>query len=252
MRIALLSDVHGNSIALDAVLADIDQCGGVDEYWFLGDLVALGHDPVGVVERISSLPAARVIRGNTDRYVVTGERPPPAVQEAMTDPDLVPIVAEVAASFAWTAGCMTVSGWTAWLADLPTEHRSTLPDGTRVLAVHASPRGDDGAGIDPRLTDEDLARLLLDCDADIVFGGHTHRPTDRRVGSVRAVNLGSVSNPVPPDLRASYVVVDAGTAGAQVQHRRVGYDRDAVIDALERQNHPGKAWLIAHQRGEVS
>src|SRR2546429_2069559 len=107
MRIALLSDVHGNSIALDAVLADVDECGGVDEYWVLGDLVALGHDPVGVLERIASLPAVRVIRGNTDRYVVTGGRPPPAVHDAMTDPDLVPVVAEIAGSFAWTTGCMT-------------------------------------------------------------------------------------------------------------------------------------------------
>jgi hypothetical protein len=47
-------------------------------------------------------------------------------------------------------------------------------------------------------------------------------------------------------------MLDAGTGGFRVQHRRVGYDREAVIRALERQNHPGKAWLIAHQRGEVS
>ena len=75
MRIALLSDIHGNSIALDAVLTDIEQRGGVDEHWVLGDIVALGPDPVGVLERLTVLPADVFVRGNTDRYVVTGERP---------------------------------------------------------------------------------------------------------------------------------------------------------------------------------
>jgi hypothetical protein len=60
-----------------------------------------------------------------------------------------------------------------------------------------------------------------------------------------------VSNPVPPDLRPSYVIVDTDRE-VRVEHRRVEYDRDAVIDALERLRHPGRAWLIAHQRGEVA
>jgi len=75
MRLALLSDVHGNSIALDAVLADVDARGGADEYLVLGDLVALGHDPLGVLRRLRALPNVAFTRGNTDRYVVTGERP---------------------------------------------------------------------------------------------------------------------------------------------------------------------------------
>ncbi len=56
MKIAVLSDIHGNSVALDAVLRDISSQGGVDAYWVLGDLVALGPDPVGVLERLSKLP----------------------------------------------------------------------------------------------------------------------------------------------------------------------------------------------------
>ena len=58
MRLALLSDLHGNPIALDAVLADIDAMGGVDGYLVLGDLVAIGHDPAGVLERLVRLPGA--------------------------------------------------------------------------------------------------------------------------------------------------------------------------------------------------
>ena len=72
MRIAIMSDIHGVITALDAVLADIDQQGGVDEYWLLGDLVEAGPAPVTVLERIVTLPNAHIIRGNTDRYVAVG------------------------------------------------------------------------------------------------------------------------------------------------------------------------------------
>jgi predicted phosphodiesterase len=250
MRLALLSDIHGNSIALDAVLADVDRGGGADAYWFLGDLVAMGHDPIGVLERITARPGAAFVRGNTDRYVVTGERPYPQVADAVVDPALVDRLAEVAAQFSWSAGALHRDGWRDWLAGLPSEVRTTLPDGTRLLGVHASPGSDDGAGIndDP---DEELAVRLHGCDADVVLAGHTHRPVDRWVGPTRAINLGSVSNPVAPDLRASYVIVEADERGHTIGHRRVDYDHDAVVAALETLGHPGRSWLIKHQRGEV-
>ena len=65
MRIALLSDIHGNFVALDAVLRDVSARGEVDGYWVLGDIVALGPDPVRVLERLTALPNATIIRGNT-------------------------------------------------------------------------------------------------------------------------------------------------------------------------------------------
>ena len=103
MRLALLSDVHGNPIALDAVLADVETRGGVDGYIVLGDLAALGHQPVTVLERLVALPNARITHGNTDRYVVTGDRPPvpPAPGKEI----------EIAHSFAWTQGYVTGAGW---------------------------------------------------------------------------------------------------------------------------------------------
>ena len=78
MKIALMSDIHGNLIALDAVLSDILSTGGVDEYWIVGDHVAIGPDPNGVLERLKALPCASFTGGNTDRYVVTGDRPDPS------------------------------------------------------------------------------------------------------------------------------------------------------------------------------
>lgn len=86
-----------------------------------------------------------MIRGNTDRYVVSGERPPPWLDRAVEDPErLVPVIAEVAGSFAWTTGAISTGGRMDWLAALPSDVRTTLPDGTRLLGVHASPGRDDG------------------------------------------------------------------------------------------------------------
>jgi len=83
--IALLSDIHGNPIALDAVLEDIQQQGGADQYWILGDLAAIGHDPVGTLEKLARLPNATFVRGNTDRYLVTGERPGPTIEQCSSN-----------------------------------------------------------------------------------------------------------------------------------------------------------------------
>jgi len=250
-RIALLSDIHGNTHALDAVLADIDAL-GTDEIWALGDLVALGPDPTGVLDRLTARPNVRFVRGNTDRYVVTGARPPPSIEEAEEDPTLARVLAEVNATFAWTAGVLAASEWHAWIADLPESQRVDLPDGSRLLGVHADPTRDDGLGIGAHVPVEYMAAAVASCEADVVCAGHTHRPYDAVIGGTRVVNLGSVSNPHPPDLRASYAIVTADTHECTVEHRRVDYDRQAVIDLLERRRHPGRAWIIAHLRGEAS
>src|SRR5262245_26471365 len=142
MNIALLSDIHGNSSALDAVLADIHARGGVDGYWVLGDLVALGHDPVGVLERLAALPNVQYVRGNTDRYVAVGDRPPPTLADVAADPRLLATLVEIAGTFAWTQGALTAAGWLDWLERLPLELHVALPDGTQVLGVHASPGRD--------------------------------------------------------------------------------------------------------------
>ena len=73
--LGLVSDIHGNSIALEAVIADGERI-GVDEWWALGDLVALGHDPIGTLEMLASIRAS-CISGNTERYVLRGDLPHP-------------------------------------------------------------------------------------------------------------------------------------------------------------------------------
>jgi putative phosphoesterase len=250
VRLALLSDIHGNPIALNAVLDDLAACGGADGFLILGDLVAIGHDPLAVLERLLQLPNARFIQGNTERYVVTGQRPYPSVEAAVRDTRLIGRLVEVAHSFAWTQGVITGGSWLEWLAALPLEQSFTLADGTRLLAVHVAPGQDDGLGIHPRLSDDELSDLVAEAGADLVCVGHTHWPVDRTVRGVRVVNAGSVSNPSALDLRASYALVESTPSGYQVEHRRVVYDVETVITAVEQSRHPAGAYIISHFRGE--
>jgi putative phosphoesterase len=249
VRIGLLSDIHGNRHALEAVLVDAAAL-EIDAWWVLGDLAAIGPDPVGTVEVVANLPHAEFVRGNTDRYVLTDDRPPPHAEEVAENPELLPLFALMQRSFAWTAGALAAHGWMDWLDGLPNEVRTTLPDRTTVLGVHASPGCDDGEGITPHRPTAELRAVLAGADAQVVFAGHTHQPTDRVVGEVRAVNLGSVSNPITDDLRASYVVLHADRHGHTIEHRRVDYDRDAFLSEVAASGHPASDYIASFQLGQ--
>jgi predicted phosphodiesterase len=245
MRLALFSDIHGNPLALNAVLADLERQGEIDAYWVLGDFVAIGYDPVTPLETITALPHINCTRGNTDRYVVSQDLPV-VPEKVLEEPTLLNEVIEATRSFSWTRGYLSAAGWLDWLTGLPLELRLALPDGTRLLGVHAAPGQDDGPGLRQEHRDDDIEQRLAGCEADLVIVGHTHVPMDRRVGRTRVINLGSVSNPIMPDVQASYALLDADTHGYRIQLRRVAYDREAVIKAIERVQHPTSAYLIGH------
>jgi predicted phosphodiesterase len=249
VRLGVISDVHGNRTALEAVVADAATI-GVDAWWVLGDLVAIGPDPVTTLELLVELPNVTLTAGNTERYVLTGDRPPPTPADVAAQPHLHDLAIAVDGSFTWTRDALAPHGWLDWLAALPLEVRRTLPDGTRLLGVHASPGRDDGEGITPHRPDGDLLDALDGADADIVLAGHTHQPTDRRVGTVRAVNGGSLSNPVTDDLRASYVIVHADRHGHHVEHRRIAYDTEEFLRRLRSSGHPEQDFIESFQRGE--
>jgi predicted phosphodiesterase len=247
--LGLISDVHGNRVALDSVLADGHQR-GVDEWWVLGDLVAIGPEPVETLEVLTALPRVSFLRGNTERYVLTGDRPPPTVVDVERDPALQAVFDEVEASFAWTHRVLSRAGWLDWLHAVPHEVRRALPDGTLVVGVHASPSSDDGAGITPSTEVAAIASMLDAAAADLLVAGHTHRPTDRAVGGRRVVNLGSVSNPILDDRRATYAVLDADATSHRLAFHRVAYDHDEVIARTLRTGHPAAAYICSFQRGD--
>ena len=121
--------------------------------------------------------------------------------------------------------------------------RVTLPDGTRFLGVHASPGQDDGSGISAARDAEEFLGLLADSEADLLCVGHTHRPWDSRIQGVHIVNLGAISLSLTDDKYASYVLLNAQTDMYTIEHRRVPYDRGAVIDQLKRIGHPGREYF---------
>jgi len=245
MRVAIFSDVHGNALALDAVLADIDRIGGVDGWWFGGDAAALGFDPAGSLQRLASIPDLVRVRGNTDRYVVTEdvEADRTFLASAADDPEQALGGMRFGRGFAWTVGAAQALGLRDWLVDLPVESRTALPDGTRVLLVHAAPGTDDGPGINPTDDDEVVAERLARAEADLVITGHTHLPLDRTVGGVRVWNLGSVSNPKTDDQRAMWTLLEADEEGYTLTRQYVDYDIAAMLAALEESHHPTRTTI---------
>jgi diadenosine tetraphosphatase ApaH/serine/threonine PP2A family protein phosphatase len=219
VRIAVVSDIHSNLVALDAVL---DKIGSVDALWHLGDVVGYGPEPDEVVERLTALGAIGV-RGNHDAAACGG------AEIEWFNPD-------ARAAMEWTRS--TISAATrAWLAALPVRRKES-----DFTLVHGSPR-------DPLweyVTSAALARAGLSAiSTEHGLHGHTHIPIAftevdgrmrtlvPRAGNTIALgegrtflNPGSVGQPRDRDPRASYLIVDveAGTA----TWGRVAYDFESV------------------------
>jgi predicted phosphodiesterase len=213
-RIALISDIHGNRPALDAVLADIGSR-GVEDRYCLGDLVGYGPDPEGVVERISALDIPTV-RGNYDRGVggLLGDCGCYYASEQAK--------ADGALSYEFTSGALSNHA-RAWLYNLPDERRFEHL-GVRVLLTHGSPRKINEY-LMPDRPKEQLVRLAREAEADAVCVGHVHVAYHRRFdtpeGPVHYLNSGSVGKPKDGDPRAAWLEVVLGTR-EEVQRGALG------------------------------
>ncbi|MHB8621032.1 MAG: metallophosphoesterase family protein [Chloroflexota bacterium] len=226
MRIAALSDVHGNLAALEAVLADIEDT-KPDRIVVAGDLVALGPQPTETLARLMAIPNVVAIRGNTERYLADPDEAPRRTGSPDYSEDWI-------ASFWWTRQRLA-----------PDELRAleTLPILAQIddcLVVHGSLSGDE-EGLLPEVESvrqrekADWARLLI-C-------GHTHRPFFKQLDGVMVVNDGSVGWPLDGDPRPSYAIIDhEPNEGAEVSIRRVDYDRSRAIQELRRRDVPWR-WV---------
>jgi putative phosphoesterase len=250
MRIGVIADIHGNDVALRAVLQDAGPL-HVERWWALGDLVLFGPRPAEVLELLHSLPGISMLRGNTDRYVLTGEQPAPhsTAADAAASIDLVERYAAMAAGIGWARGVLDQAGLIDELAALPTQLRLQLPSGATVLGVHASPRADDGDGIEPGIADEKLRPLLFGCGAEVVIGGHTHLATDRLVDGIRALNPGSAGLPRPCGPATWLLLEDDGDALA-VSLRSAPFDAGAVVSDLRRRRHPNAEFVTSILTGQ--
>ena len=150
MRLGIVADIHGNDVALRAVVKDAVR-EEVDHWWALGDLVLFGPRPAEVLELLHGMPGISMLRGNTDRYVLTGEQPAPhaTAADAAARIDLVERYGKMAAGIGWTRGVLDQAGLLDSLTALPMHLRLVSASGASILGVHASPRADDGPGIEP-------------------------------------------------------------------------------------------------------
>ncbi|MCP3883160.1 MAG: metallophosphoesterase family protein [Sulfitobacter sp.] len=240
--LGIVTDLHGNPLAVEAVIRD-GQSIGVTQWIVLGDVVALGPDPIGVLRLLDQLDVAVTIAGNTERRVLTGYRPSPAITDV--DPSQFGTLVDLAGSFGWTKGLLTGAGRLSDLHSYVGASECTLPDGTILLAVHASLVSDEGTGITPDGDEKVLTELFYEACAEFVVGGHTHQATDRRVGSRRLLNPGSVSNPHGPDKSARYLVIRCSPADQAIEFRSVSYDVAAVRQQIEQSGDPGTDYLLS-------
>lgn len=227
--VALLSDVHGNLPALDAVLEDLDAR-GVTLRYHLGDLVGYAPWPNEVVARIAAAGIAGVA-GNYDSTVATaykhcGCRYEDAEQERLSHE-----------SYAWTLKHTSAES-KRWLGALP--FRLDLrplgghAPGPSLRLVHGNQTLNTVYVTEDR-SDDFLAAMgesLAAREGDVVAFGHTHLPFHRVVNGVHFVNTGSVGRPKDGDPRASYVLLRVESAGISVEIVRVAYDVERAAAAI--------------------
>lgn len=212
MRLAIISDIHGNLHALEAVLDDI-KSQRVDRVYCLGDLVGYGAFPNEVTERIRSEQIPTIV-GNYDDGVGFDRDECGCAYTNPIDEDLGD------RSLAWTKAQVTADN-KAYLRGLAKEIRFEA-DGRRVLLVHGSPRRINEYLFEDRPVSS-FQRLAASSDADLIAFGHTHKPYVKDIGAVRFLNVGSVGKPKDGDWRACYVVLEPGS-GKTPEFCRVQYD----------------------------
>ena len=229
MRVAALYDVHGNLPALEAVLAD-PRCAAAETIVCGGDLV-LGPCPAECLDLLEDDgERVRFIVGNCDREVAES-----------------PEEAELGAAARWSnerLGPERVARVARW----PLTAELELPECGRVLFCHATPTSDQP--ILTRITpEEDVVHELGEVTADVVVCGHTHVQYDRRVGSVRLVNAGSVGMPYEGSGDARWALLVDG----DLELVTTAYDTEAALARLEQAGFPlFEQWLVDSLRGEVS
>jgi putative phosphoesterase len=228
VRLALVSDQHGNDVAFRAVVEDVERL-GVDEVVCLGDTTQGGTEPRQTLDRLAALGCETVL-GNADDLLleVPADSPEPITERLLE-----------------------VREWT--LAQLDSSHveqmRSFAPvirkelGGVRMVLFHGSPRSYDDVLL-PELGGEALEPFFGN-DAALLAGGHTHLQWTRRIGDAIYVNPGSVGisydrHRDPPPLRplAEWALVTAADGAVAVEFRQVRYSIDDVVAAAARSGRP--------------
>jgi predicted phosphodiesterase len=240
-RFAILSDIHGNALALEAVRKAVDAS-APDHVAVAGDLVLNGPDPAGAVDLLREMEAAgaTVVSGNTDIAVADFDYSAAFPWMAEGVPDTFQAATEWAND---TLGDDRVH----WLRRLPAERRLRADDGTMVLICHASP-GSQTAGFDQALDPNIVVERISRTDARVIACGHTHLPEVRDLGWKIIVNAGSVGYVFDGEANASWALVDIHDGEVTAEIRRTEYDVLAVANAISERGLPGDVYRAATVR----
>jgi putative phosphoesterase len=233
MRLAIVSDVHGNLTALDAVIADIERR-GVDRVLHGGDLVLGGCQAAEVIDRVCELGWPGVV-GNTDEVLWRPELLEVQLERA---PKLGDLLRRIFNRYAPATLAQIGGERLTWLQALPPELR--LDD---LVVLHASP-GDLWRAPMADAGDAELVAVYSICDAALVVYGHIHLPLVRRLEAFTVANSGSVGSPYDGDPRASYLLVDNG----EIEIVRVPYDIEREAELLRASDYPGREQIAKMRR----
>jgi predicted phosphodiesterase len=240
MRIGVISDIHGNCVALDAVLADVAHH-PVDRWVCLGDVIQGGTQPEHVVDRLRELDCP-VVLGNADAFLLDA-----SIGEAV-------VTDELRAVRDWTIEAIGSDG----LEFIRTFHPTVeidVGEGERMLCFHGSPASYDTI-IGPDTPRDDLERELAS-DALLQCGGHIHHQWTTTVGRSTFFNPGSVGLAYNRHLPresfyfypfAEFAIVNVGDGPARLELTRVPFDVDELERASQASGHPNGQTLAARFR----
>lgn len=239
MRIALISDIHGNAFALDTVLSDV-QAQGVDQIVCLGDAIQGGAQPAATVRRLREL-GCPIVMGNADAWLLTGQE---TGNEGVT--------AAQEAARQWSLAQLN-DDERAFIAAFAPTVRIPLTERDTLLCFHGSPTSFDDI-ILPTTPYETVRQYMDGHDAAWFAGGHTHLQQVRRVGTGFFCNPGSVgvacnneqaAEQTHLDPWAEYAIVTATASSVSVEFRRIALAMAPFFAILRQSGHPGTEKLIS-------
>lgn len=228
MRVALIADIHGNLLALEAVLTSLARA-DIDALICLGDVAATGPQPHEVIARLRELGCPCIL-GNADADLLN---PPPHPQHA-AEPTWLAIDR-------WCAAQLTAED-RSFLGMFRPIYRHDLGDRHTLLSFHGSPRSYDEQ-IHVTTSDIEIEAMLAGHDATIVAGGHTHAPFIRTLGHRYLVNPGSVGLRPP---HATYALVDSTSGTLDIELRVVPLPIEQILSRAQASGMPEYEWWSSH------